>query len=120
MWKDILFEILHWGSLLFAALCMRWLMQLSTPAQDYQAAGYVVRDIWQHMQVPDWRDSFNMERLRWLRERIRWERASGGAYERDNPSTVIVNGTIATATGTVPTPAPDIDANRPSPDESRA
>jgi hypothetical protein len=113
VWKDILFEILHWGSLLFAALCMRWLMQMSTPAQDMHAASYVARDLWRHVQVPDWRDGFNMERLRWLRERVRWERTASGRYERDNPSTVIVNGTVSLTPSNPDTDSPGTNESCP-------
>lgn len=74
MWREILLEVLHWGSMILAMIAIRWIMCLSTPEQDMRTVSYACRAVLKKLSVSDWRDSFNMEKLDWLRRRFQFDR----------------------------------------------
>ena len=89
MWRELISELIHWALLLGSVLAMRWLLELSTPAVDISAVTGTAKAVWQAMQIPDWRESFNMEKLEWLRRRFQFEREQ--MYEQTNNTIVVVD-----------------------------
>ena|SRR5215468_3312707 len=82
MLRELLTSLLQILSMAFGALAMRWLLGMSTLREDMALVREEASWLWDHIQIPDWRDAFNMDRLRHMRR-----------YHPD-AQTIIVEGTL--------------------------
>lgn len=87
-------------SMAAGALMMRWLLNLSTPREDWHLAKQAVEYAYDSIRIPDWRDYVNMARLEQLRERIQWERRHWATATNEYEPTGIIVSTVVTPTDT--------------------
>lgn len=67
LWFEFFANLLHICSMATIAIIFRWLLNLSTPTQDWHTVKASAEWAYDSLRIPDWREWFNMDRLTRLR-----------------------------------------------------